>query len=188
VSIFLLQFCFIYDEHRIQTNLMSFFYLKAASKSVRLLMKGAAPRFFTGLLFLAAGANLNGQNYAIDWHKIAGGGGTSTGGVYSVGGTIGQHDASSTMSGGGYSLTGGFWSALAVVQTAGLPTLSIRHAAPDVVVVSWPNTAACTVQTSSDVSAANWTAYTGAVITGNGTNSVVITPPTGRLFFRLRSQ
>jgi len=34
------------------------------------------------------------QNYTNDWYKIAGGGGTSTGGVYSVNGTIGQPDSS----------------------------------------------------------------------------------------------
>ena len=33
------------------------------------------------------------QSYAIDWHTIDGGGGTSTGGVYSVSGTIGQAGA-----------------------------------------------------------------------------------------------
>jgi hypothetical protein len=167
---------------------MSFFYLRTASGSVRLSTKGAACLVFTSLLFLSAGTNLPGQSYAIDWHKIAGGGGTSTGGVYSISGTIGQHDAGSTMGSGSYSLTGGFWSVLAVVQTAGMPTLSIRHIAPDVVVLSWPNIAACTVQTNSDVATANWTAYPGTVITSNGTNNVVITPPVGRLFFRLKSQ
>ena len=33
------------------------------------------------------------QTYSIDWYTIDGGGGTSTGGVYSVSGTIGQPDA-----------------------------------------------------------------------------------------------
>ena len=33
------------------------------------------------------------QSYQIDWFTIDGGGGTSTGGVYSVSGTIGQPDA-----------------------------------------------------------------------------------------------
>jgi hypothetical protein len=33
------------------------------------------------------------QSYSIDWHKIAGGGGTGTGGVYTVTGAIGQPDA-----------------------------------------------------------------------------------------------
>ena len=34
------------------------------------------------------------QSYSIDWWKVAGGGGTSTGGAYQISGTIGQPDAS----------------------------------------------------------------------------------------------
>ena len=34
--------------------------------------------------------NATAQSYSIDWYKIAGGGGTSTGGTYQVSGTIGQ--------------------------------------------------------------------------------------------------
>lgn len=53
-----------------------------------------------------------GQDLAIDWHTIDGGGGTSTGGSYTLSGTIGQPDASATaMAGGTYTLTGGFWAA-----------------------------------------------------------------------------
>src|SRR5215468_10720568 len=56
--------------------------------------------------------------YSISWSTIDGGGGTSTGGVFSVSGTIGQPDANATpMIGGNFSLSGGFWSALSVVQT-----------------------------------------------------------------------
>src|SRR5208283_3250718 len=80
------------------------------------------------------------QNYSIDWYKVAGGGGTSTGATYQVTGTIGQPDAGASMSGGGYSLTGGFWGLIVVVQTAGLPSLSIAHSGNSVI-VSWPNTA-----------------------------------------------
>jgi hypothetical protein len=63
---------------------------------------------------------LNAQTYSIDWYKIAGGGGTSSSGQYSVSGTIGQPDAGGAMTGGGYSLTGGFWSLISVVQTPGI--------------------------------------------------------------------
>ncbi|UCG17415.1 MAG: hypothetical protein JSV19_05170 [Phycisphaerales bacterium] len=49
------------------------------------------------------------QNYAIAWHTIDGGGVmSSTGGQYESSGTVGQHDAGE-MTGGTYSLTGGFW-------------------------------------------------------------------------------
>ena len=47
--------------------------------------------------------------YDLTWNVIAGGGDTSTGGGYSLMGTIGQADTGPLMSGGGYSLAGGFW-------------------------------------------------------------------------------
>jgi hypothetical protein len=127
------------------------------------------------------------QSYTIDWYKISGGGGTSTGGVYAVSGTIGQHDAGNAMSGGPYSVTGGFWSLIAVVQTPGLPNLSVAHSGNSVI-VSWPNTASSTLQTNNSLAAASgWNAYGGTVNTASGTNSVTISPPTGTLFFRLKS-
>ena len=46
--------------------------------------------------------------YSIDWSKVSGGGGTSTGGVCSLSGTIGQPDAGGPMIGADYSLIGGF--------------------------------------------------------------------------------
>jgi hypothetical protein len=46
---------------------------------------------------------------SITWSTIDGGGGTSTGGVFSLSGTIGQHDAGPAMAGGTFTLTGGFW-------------------------------------------------------------------------------
>ena len=86
----------------------------------------------TGLLL--AQPKLHAQSYTIDWYKIAGGGGTSTGGTYQVSGTIGQPDASGAMTGGSYTLTGGFWSLISVVQTAGLPSLTITRAGNSVIV------------------------------------------------------
>ena len=126
------------------------------------------------------------QQYTIDWHKIAGGGGTSTGSVYSVSGTIGQPDASSAMSGGGYSLTGGFWSLISVVQTAGLPTLSVTHSG-NTVTVSWPATGSYTLQQNGNLAASGgWTTSGYSISTANGTNSITLTSATGALFFRLK--
>ncbi len=51
----------------------------------------------------------SGGGYDLTWNSIDGGGQMfSTGGAYSLGGTIGQADAG-TMSGGSYTLSGGFW-------------------------------------------------------------------------------
>lgn len=50
-------------------------------------------------------------DFSVDWYTIDGGGGTSSGGAYSLSGTIGQHDASpAPMQGGAFTLVGGFWS------------------------------------------------------------------------------
>lgn len=63
------------------------------------------------------------SQYTIPWSTIDGGGSTSTGGSFSLTGTIGQPDASSfssPISGGSYSLVGGFWPGV-VVPTCSLP-------------------------------------------------------------------
>ena len=75
--------------------------------------------------------------YSIDWSTIDGGGGTSTGGEYSVSGTIGQPDAGATMTNGQYAVTGGFWSLPQVVQTEGGPTLMIAPAGAGLAQISW---------------------------------------------------
>jgi len=125
------------------------------------------------------------QQYSIDWYKIAGGGGTSTGATYQVTGTIGQPDAGGAMSGGNYSLTGGFWSLISVVQTVGAPALTITHSGNSVK-ISWPSSSTGFVlQQSSNLATSNWTT-SGYAISDNGTNkSITITSPTGNLFFRL---
>jgi len=56
------------------------------------------------------------RSYSIDWHTIAGGGGTSTNGSWQISGTIGQPEASGTLTGGGYSLAGGYVGVIAPVQ------------------------------------------------------------------------
>jgi hypothetical protein len=124
------------------------------------------------------------QQYSIDWYKVSGGGGTSTGATYQVTGTIGQPDASGAMTGGNYSLTGGLWSLIAVAQTPGAPTLYISQSG-GTVTVFWQDVSGWTLQQNNNLtSPAGWSA-SGGVTTANGTNSITILPPTGNLFFRL---
>ena len=128
---------------------------------------------------------LQAQSYNIDWYKIAGGGGTSTGATYQVTGTIGQPDAGGAMSGGNYSLTGGFWSLIAVAQTAGAPTIYISQSV-GTVTVFWQNVSGWSLQQNNNLALpANWSA-SGGVTTSNGTNYLNITPLAGNLFFRLQ--
>ncbi|HEY1787342.1 MAG TPA: hypothetical protein VGJ73_04270 [Verrucomicrobiae bacterium] len=124
------------------------------------------------------------QQFSIGWYKVAGGGGNSADGIYSVSGTIGQPDASGAMTSGNYSLTGGFWAFISAVQTPGAPALYIRHTG-NTVTVYWNNLSGWTLQQNSNLTApAGWTINNGWT-TSNGTNSLNIASPTGNLFFRL---
>src|ERR1043166_1013441 len=78
-------------------------------------------------------AQSNGQ-FNLSWSTIDGGGGTSSGGQFSVTGTAGQPDASSPLTSGQFSVAGGFWSFLSVVQTPGAPLLKIKLAGTNAVV------------------------------------------------------
>jgi hypothetical protein len=125
------------------------------------------------------------QSYSINWYKIAGGGGTSSGGSFSLSGTIGQPDAGGTMTGGGYSLTGGFWSLVSVVQSAGSPTLTVSLLGSSVV-VSWPApSTGFILEQASNLAATNWTTSAYTITTNGPTESITISAPTGNLFFRL---
>jgi hypothetical protein len=62
------------------------------------------------LMFILAGATtLTANDFDLSWYTIDGGGGNSAGGDFELAGTIGQPDASLAMTGGDFSLAGGFW-------------------------------------------------------------------------------
>ena len=129
------------------------------------------------------------QQYSIDWHKISGGGGTSTGGVYSVSGTIGQHDATANnaLTGGSYSVTGGFWS-LYAVQTPGAPLLSIRLTSTNTAMVSWPSpSTGFNLQMNTNVATTNWSSVAESIQDNGAIKFIIVNPPTGNRYFRLKS-
>ncbi len=98
--------------------------------------------------------------YSIPWHTLDGGGGVSTGGVYSVSGTIGQPDAGGSLTNGQYSVTGGFWALPTAIQTEGAPTLTIVPATPGKATISW-----------TPATGTNWVLQQAAAVTGAWTNS-----------------
>ena len=127
------------------------------------------------------------QTYSIDWYKIAGGGGVGTGGNYQVTGTIGQHDASASLIGGNYTLTGGFWS-LYAVQTPGAPTLSIKTTATNTIMVYWPlPSAGFNLQVNTDLGSSNWITPAEPVNNDGSIKYIIVNPPTGNRFYRLKS-
>jgi hypothetical protein len=140
-----------------------------------------------GALVLAAFASpIQAQNYSINWFKVSGGGGASAGGSYQVSGTIGQHDAGGPMTGGPYSLTGGFW-ALYAVQILGAPKLTITLTTTNTAMVSWPSpSTGFNLQQNNDLTTVNWVTPAEPV-TDNGTiKYIIVNPPVGNRFYRLK--
>ena len=163
-----------------------------AGKLNQSLVTSAATAFCRALrvaplaLLLLATVSARAQNYAIDWFTIDGGGGKSTGGVFSVSGTIGQPDAGK-MSGGNFSVDGGFWGIVAAVQTPGAPLLTITRTTTNTMAISWfsPATGFTLQQNTNSVSSLNWSNVVTVPTDDGTTKTVVVNPPTGNRFYRL---
>ncbi len=144
-------------------------------------------RSFLCFLLSAFCFGASGQTYSIDWSTIDGGGGTSTGGVYSVTGTIGQPDAG-TMSGGNYTLQGGFWGVVAAVQTPGAPLLTVLRTTTNTIAVTWPSpsTGWNLQQNTNSVSSVNWSNVTSGIAADGNIKTLLVNPPAGNRFYRLK--
>jgi len=125
--------------------------------------------------------------YSMDWFTIDGGGGTSTGGVYQVSGTVGQPDAGPAMSGGNFAVAGGFWSVLGAVQTPGAPWLTIARTITNTVAVSWPwpSTGFTLQQNTEGLGTTNWSNVLDTPLDDGTTKTVVVNPPAGTRIYRL---
>ena len=145
-------------------------------------------------VFASAASGLTGTGFIViqetryqnNWFKVAGGGGASTNAEFRLIGTAGQQDAAA-MAGVGFNLAGGYWTALSVVQTPGAPLLTIRETASNTAVISWPSpSTGFNLQQNSDLTTTNWVTPSESV-TDNGTvKYIMVNPPTGNLFFRLK--
>jgi hypothetical protein len=91
------------------------------------------------------------------------------------------------MSGGGYSITGGFWSIISAMQTAGAPLLSITRSGAQAI-VSWSESAAGFVlEQSSTLMSSSWSASPATLATNAGVISATVTASSGYQFFRLHN-
>ncbi len=135
------------------------------------------------ILSLAGAAE---PQFTINWFTIDGGGGTSTGGPFSVSGTIGQPDAS-PLAGGPFKIEGGFWGGITVLQTPGAPVLKIKPIAGGLAVISWPVSATgfTLEETATIVQPNSWSA-TPQPIVDTATEHTVTVPATGNKCFRLK--
>jgi hypothetical protein len=70
-----------------------------------------------------------------------------------------------------------------VLAPATPPNLAVSRAGGAVIV--WWVGAGFTLQTNSTPAGTNWGVFSSTVTTTGDTNSVTLSPPTGKLFFRL---
>ena len=125
------------------------------------------------------------QDYTVDWFTMDGGGGTSTGGVYAVSGTIGQPDAG-RLSGGNYTLDGRFWGIIGAVQMPGAPYLSVSRTTTNTVLVAWPYPSeGFSLQQNGALSTTNWVGVTNAPVQVGQAWQLIAQPPAGNKFYRL---
>ena len=117
------------------------------------------------------------QQYSIDWYTIAGGSGTSTGGSYSLSGTIGQATAADWSGANGKFALTGFWA----IQRPGAPALTVTSASAGQITISWaPNIPGWILQESPNLSAPTWTnAASGPA------NPATVPVAGGQKYFRL---
>jgi hypothetical protein len=124
---------------------------------------------------------------SIDWFKVAGGGGASSNGNFTLSGTIGQQDASGPMTGSGFALTGGFWSLFAL-QTPGGPLLSIKAVGTNAVLYWSAAATGYKLEINNNLKLTNnWTAASPLPTAITGTNYVTNGIVPGNNFYRLRN-
>ena len=121
------------------------------------------------------------QSFSLRWHTIDGGGGTSTGGVFSVSGTIGQPDAGGPMTNGQYSVTGGFWVLPQVEQTEGAPVLMIVPFGTGQAKLTWtPSSTNWVLQERLSLNSGTWT----NAVSGS-TNPIIVPTTMPAKYYRL---
>lgn len=115
---------------------------------------------------------------AVDWSSVDAGAGTSSGGQYTVSGTIGQPDAGA-LSGGRYAVEGGVWPGLIVESESGAPALYIQATGVGVQIGWSPSTAGFRLEMAEGLDAPSW-------VPAPAGNPVSVPTAGKSRFFRLR--
>ena len=127
---------------------------------------------------------------SVDWEVVGGGTGLSSGGTYSVQGTIGQASTAQAK-GGRYTLASGFWTYTMIVATPGAPALQVNwDAASSRLRLTWPRPADGWVLQSTDTLAGPetiWIPLEGPYDSTDTELEWLVAPPPGPRFYRLQN-
>jgi len=158
--------------------------VEAPSRRIRLPLR---PTGWLLGLGLAAAMNLQGQSFRIQNHVIAAGGEVSSGGSFTVTGSVAQSAGHNASAGSQFSVTAGFWHAVTVIQTPGSPVLSLRRTDTGYE-LSWDATAEGFVlqETQSLSGQIAWSSVLDPPVLVDGKNTVSFSSASGARFYRLR--
>jgi hypothetical protein len=144
-------------------------------------------RRFCATVILIAVDSLSQETFTIGWHSV-GGGGLSSGTLFTVQGTVGQ-PTTGKMQAERYSLMGGFWSLVAAIQTPDAPMLLITHT-NDTVAIFWTgNSFEWVLESTTNSTAAPeaWNPVPKNLCQTNANQvSLTIKRPAGSEYYRLR--
>jgi len=137
------------------------------------------------LIVLGGPLLLSAQNYSLNRSRLTSGGGQSAGGNFTLRGSLGQAEAGTPLTGGGYSLTGGFRAKVGIIQTPDAPKLTVASNPDGTVTIRWSSAAGWSLQQSDQLTAESWAGSVQPVTENGPDRSVTLTPPAGWRFFRL---
>jgi hypothetical protein len=121
-----------------------------------------------------------GAQFSLNWLTLDGGGNASSGGSFTVRGTMGQPDAAPALTGGSFRLEPGFWSGVTVLQTPGAPTLKISFIGGGLAILSWPaNVSGFTLEETATVEQPNSWIATPQPVADTATEHTVTVPAVG---------
>jgi hypothetical protein len=132
--------------------------------------------------FLVAAITMDAETMSLEWYALTANSSQCTGNGYTVLGSIGQ-PLVTVATNRSYTLSGGFWSVV-LVQTPGMPKLSLRPIGPQSFEISWTNTVPCIIQSCSDLKTQIWTNVPTA-FTNSGLSTVRLPATDKQQFYRL---
>jgi hypothetical protein len=133
----------------------------------------------------------SGGGYTLTWSTIDGGGATSTGGVYTLRGTVGQPDAGDKLTGSFYALRGGFWNLpTQLVPSPPLATPELNYFASVNVTLTWNRVSFAQgyevqVDDNSNFSSL---VFSSSTLPASALSAPVTVPFNGKFYWRVRAK
>lgn len=138
----------------------------------------------TAILWLLGGIFAGALQYAIAWTAAAQS--SSSRHSHPLAREV-KHSGAGELTGGVYSLEGGFWAIAVANDSPNVPLLRIGLTPTNTVLLTWSAQAVGLVPERNDLLiSSNWVALTNAGSVVDGENQVVVAVPPGNSFFRLQ--